>query len=205
MALDTYANLKTALSTWSGRVDLSTIGADDDGIDLFEAWCNRNLRVRSMLMTNAALTLASGAITHPTDWLQWKSLTNPTSPYRIEIVAEESLSAIQESQLTGNIVYAVPGATSTALNPAQTSIAGVIGKYYGAIPALSGLNATNWLLTKFPDAYLYGCLLAMGSWARDTEQRASWGAAFDVVIQQIKDESDSATYGGSTLQIRNAR
>lgn len=205
MALDTYANLKTALSTWSGRVDLSTTGADDDGIDLFESWCNRNLRVRSMLVTNAAMTLASGAITHPTDWLQWKSLTNPTSPYRIEIVAEESLSAIQEAQLTGNIVYAVPGATSTALNPAQTSIAGVIGKYYGAIPALSGSNTTNWLLTKFPDAYLYGCLLAMCSWARDTEQRASWGAAFDVVIQQIKDESDSATYGGSTLQIRNAR
>ena len=205
MALDSYTNLKLALANWTGRSDLDSSGTADDGIDLFESWVNRELRVRSMLVKVTSPTLASGAITHPSDWLQWKTLKNATSPYRIEIIADESLADILEQNYTGNPRYAVPGATQTELYPVPTSITGLVAHYYGAITALSGSNATNWLLTKFPDAYLYGTLLAMNSWARDDAQTQKYGNAFDAVMRQIESESDDATFGGSTLQIRNAR
>ena len=205
MALDTYANLKLAIAAWTGRADADSSGAADDGIDLFEAQFNRNTRVRKMLTSITSPTFASGAITHPSDWLQWKTLRNATSPYHIEVIADESLADIEERLMSGNAQYAIVRGTSTELHPTQTDVTGMRCVYYASLPALSGSQTTNWLLTAYPDAYLYGSLLALSSFVRDGPDTQKWGVAFDAVMAQIQDESDESTFGGSTLQIRNSR
>ena len=45
--------------------------------------------------------------------------------------------------------------------------------YYAKITALAGVaSATNWLLTKSPNAYLYGGLMQYSIWNRNAENVA---------------------------------
>jgi len=205
MALDTYANLKLAIAAWTGRADADSSGAADDGIDLFEAQFNRNTRVRKMLTALDMVVATGGILGYTADWLQWKSLKNLTSPRHIEIIAEESLADIEDRALSGSFQYAVAGGLATELYPRNADDTTIRAVYYAALPALSGSQTTNWLLTAYPDAYLYGSLLALSSFVRDNPDTQKWGAAFDAVMAQIQDESDESTFGGSTLQIRNSR
>jgi hypothetical protein len=205
MPLNTYANLKIALQQWTGRNEIDANGTADDAIDLFEAEANRTLRHRLMLVKTSALTLGVDGLVHPADWLEWETISNGKSPYRIETVSDHSLANILESNAIGSPVYAIVRGAATQLIPAPLNASDITAWYYGKIPALGGGTPTNWLLDKHPDLYLYGSLLAVSSFARDAQESEKWERAYRSIFSSITEEGDASEFGGSTLQIRNAR
>lgn len=205
MALDTYANLKAAIAAWTQRTDLdSPYGAIDDGIDMFEAWVNRNIRHRRMIATASGLTISSGQLAHPADFLEWSQLQNITSPRMIEIISDDNLTFAEEQNMTGNPRYAVVRNSSTELYPAPADTSGLVCRYYAALPALSGSNATNWLLTNYPDIYLAGSILAMAGYVRDSQQKAELQQMLSQGLDELKTEGDRVRFGGSTLSMKVA-
>lgn len=83
MALDTYANLQTAITSWAMRPgDSEFVAQVPDFITLAEARLNSRLRVAAM-ETSAAISLTSGAGTLPTDYLQWRRVVDGSDPPKV--------------------------------------------------------------------------------------------------------------------------
>ena len=77
MALDTYANLQTAIANFLARDDLTTEIVDF--IKLTEADFNRRLRVRAMETVNTSFSIDAETEALPTGFLQTRSFILATN------------------------------------------------------------------------------------------------------------------------------
>ena len=199
MPLDTYAHLKEEVAKFMSREGMDTTsGGIDTFIDLAESWFNRNLRVRQMV-TALTPTVSNGAVTHPADWREWKQFVLATTPQKqLEVVSEQAALTFDASGVTGRPQkLIVRGAGSVIWPTPDSSGYSYRATYYAAVPALSGSQATNWLLTEYPDAYLYGTLLAGNFKIVDLPFASTIKPLFDQVISEIRSASEWAEYGGS--------
>ena len=73
--------------------------------------------------------------------------------------------------------------------------------YFEEIPQLS-INGTNWLLTYYPDAYLYGSLLHSASYLQEGNRIQEWGALYQSAISAINQDGERAKNGGSGRRIK---
>jgi len=162
MALTTYTELKAAIADYAARSDLTTQIADF--ITLAETMFNHGddengfppLRVREMETTTTS-TPSSGSITLDTDFLEMRRVTSVDDPRRVlEYAPPEWIDLAYPTSDTGYPSFYTIIGSSLIVRPVGSS--DIAYTYYEKIPALSGSNATNWLLTKSPNAYLFGAL-----------------------------------------------
>jgi len=159
MALANYGNLKTEVGDWMGRTDLVSTKVPDF-IAMTTARLNRTLRCREMLSDEADLAFTNGLATIPADFLQIDYLRDPATGRQVlsNVSAPGGFQTYspgyQGSQL---YAYSVLGAQIQAY-PAITAT--VKWRYYKQVPAFTNDASTNWVLTKHPDLYLYGAILA---------------------------------------------
>lgn len=195
MALDTYANLQTAIADWMARSDLTTV--IPDFITLLEARVNRELRVRSML-TSTNLTPSSGSATLPTDYLEWKRVTwTGSSRIELEWVEPTYLQAAYPTSPSDTPRRFTIEGTTLKIRPIDGTALEFL--YYQKIPALSNSNTTNWLLTAHPDLYLYGSIASGKAYMQDAEKAAFAAQAASAVMDSIK-SLDRATQGQAQIR-----
>lgn len=188
MSLANYTGLVAAAATsWMARSDLSSQA--DDFISLFESDFNSSVRVRQM---EAQTTLAStgGYLTHPTNWCGWKLLkgTQGGKPYVIDVVSDEIAIERFRGDTAPPVLSAKVRGDRTYLYPAPASAVNVDVIYYEAVPNLNGTASTNWLLTKYPGAYLFGILVMSNLFVAD-ERYQTWVAAYKRILENIKQDS----------------
>jgi hypothetical protein len=83
------------------------------------------------------------------------------------------------------------------------AVADAVILYYAAIPPMS-LNATNWLLTQYPDAYLLGSILAAELYIQNDPRLPMIHSAYDEIVGEIKNSSNRARWGGPAMRARAA-
>ena len=200
MALTSFAQIKTALADWANKANLSGVETKaEEWIALFEAQANRELDVREM-SASATYTISSEEMALPCDFAGVKSLRIEGSPaVPLEYVPVEAFDSAFSTgkptrySITDRLVFdPVPDAEYT-----------VRMRYRKRIPALSAQCATNWLLRKHPDAYLYGALSQALIYFRDDERqviRDAYASAVDAI-----EEDDKRTAYPSTLNARAGR
>lgn len=180
MALTDYTELKAAVAQWMRRSDLTA--EIPDYITLAEKKIVKLLKIRGQ-ETEATLTPTSGASTValPSDFgspiALWNTQDSPRT--KLNQVMADALAydatpgspnfwAIDGSDIRFDC--AVDGAIPFALRYVKTF-------------ELSVSNPTNFILTEWPDVYLYGALTE-GFLAVFDEQRASvWQARFQSAIE----------------------
>jgi len=200
MALDSYANLKTAIGTWTGRADSSDFA--DDCIDLFEAWANRNLRVRQM--QEEATASSAERLELPSDFLEMRNLQFDGSTRReLSYVTPEYADTYDSTGTAGTPRFYTVINDEIRIVPSPSESGTVRMSYYESIPALSGSQTTNWLLTAYPDCYLYGCLMHASAYVQDDGRVEAIKAAFSQIVSEIQRTGRRSEYGGS-LAIRAA-
>lgn len=165
MSISTFAELKTAVSSWTHRGDLSTLAADF--ITLADArihfgsedpeFPSKPLRVRGMQNRESG-TVSSGTITLPTGYLETRRLVVTSngisnelkykSPVQLAPYETQTGVAGFYSDLNGKIYVGGTGGGS-----------GYVHDYYKKLDTLSDSTTTNWLITNAPNVYLYGVLL----------------------------------------------
>ncbi len=59
-------------------------------------------------------------------------------------------------------------------------------RLFKSVTALSVGSPTNWLLTNYPDTYLYGSLVELAAYAKDEAKAAVWKAALDATLSTIR-------------------
>lgn len=204
MALTDYTGLKSSISDWLHRGDISaSAGIVDDFIDMAEAEFNATLRCRSM-EAQTDIGMSAGNISHPSDWLGWKriSILDSGIAEDAQPSPNEFLDIVGPSSEGRPYYYAVKG-SKTYFNRTTSYTARTW--YYQAIPALTTSNTTNWLLTKYPQAYLYGTLLQASGYIQDDPRIALWKQAYDEAMERVKEDSIKSLHGAQTPVMRSPR
>jgi hypothetical protein len=207
MALATYADLVSAGANWTGRGDLTS--RIPEFIVLAEAKMNRKLRTKDMETKNATFGIDAEYVSLPTGFGGVREFYLNTSPKRVLSVmpGDSQTSAFG----TGNGIPAyyevvgstfrfgpVPTSTGNPVSPAFTATL----IYYLTIPALTGSNTTNWLMTSHPDAYLYGIMAETAGFLTDWEDQQAWEAKMYKVLDEVVGIANKDKWGGNSMTVR---
>jgi len=190
MALSTYTALQASIASFLNREDLTA--QIPDFITLAEAKFNRELRVNAMVAREVT-TATSDYVELPGDWLQTISavITSPANTYSaLRYIAPEEYNSLRNDGLTGTSrMYTIVN-NNMLLLPAPTTSVTIEIIYYKKIPALSGSVATNWLLDRSQDLYLYASLIQAEAYLQNDERIGLWAAAVDRIMSDMKLESE---------------
>lgn len=190
MALAVYADLLSTIPDFLNRSDLTSIAPTF--VTLAEAQINRRLikdgPVRQMLGTWSPTIIAESTAL-PTDFMGVKSLylASITTSAEIQFVEPDRIAELKimfPSQAGDPQFYSIVGANIQFWPWNGGSYAATIG-YWQAIPALSVSNTTNWLLTLYPDAYLYTSLIQSAPYLRDDARLETWGTLSGTILADI--------------------
>ncbi len=204
MALANYTDLKASVAAWISRADLTA--TVPDFILLAESRINRTLRARQM-ESRVNLTITGEYVTAPNDFLEFRSGYINSDPRRpLAYLSPDEQSAQFGSTVNPTLAY--PCYFSFAGNsfrfaPIPSSGVDAVIVYYAAIPPLA-TNATNWLLTAYPDAYLYGSILQAAAYIQDDPRVPGIKGLYDEVIAQIDSASKRSRWGGPGMAMRAA-
>lgn len=202
MALDSYSSIKTAVaSNWMHRTDLaSTV---DDFIDLFESSFNSEVRVRQMERTTS-VSSTSGYLVHPAQWLQWKQLklSKDGGYVNLEPISEEAQVTNYGREAAGTPRFYKTIGDKTYLYPTPESVATVATTYYEGLTSISTSQTSNWLLDKYPGAYLFGALSEAAPYVIDDARVPLWKQKLVETLNKIRAESSRAEHGNQVLRVR---
>lgn len=179
MALTSFSELKSSLRNWAKRSSLDDATLKDF-VSLTETMLNYGdepngllpLRTRDM-ETTATVTMTSGVGDLPADFLEVIKVKDPgavtrTIRYAAPDWLDESYPLGQDQ--TYPEFYTIIG--DEIYCPIDVSLT-----YYAKIDTITGNEgATNWLLTKAPNAYLYGGLMHYSIYDKDAEKAAGYRA-----------------------------
>lgn len=187
-----YIELQTAVANFLNKSDLfATIPTF---IALAEAKMTRRLRVRPMVVNStASITLEFETV--PGDFAGPISMKLDTGEV-LDCIAPDAMAARKagEDKASGKpICYSVVG-SSFEFSPTPGSAYTVYLVYYGAIPALSAVAPTNWLIAAYPDAYLYGALTEAAPYAND-RRAGMWAQRLEAVLAEIDNADRQESYG----------
>ncbi len=202
MAISTYAELKTAIKTWSKRSDLDDL--IPDFIRLSELRTNRNLRIREMETRVRTDTVANQEYYGlPSNYLQMRSFKLNTSPLQdLEYLTPERMDTVWAgSQVGMPKAYTIVG-DEVRVAPSPDSAYTMEILYWKKPTALSDANATNVMLTANPDALLYGGLIELCSYAENDTGVLKWTQLFNEAINAVQTEDDRDRASGGALQVR---
>jgi len=202
MALDTYANLKTAIADWLDRSDLTD--RIPDFIALAEARLNRELRIRPMEV-RSTLTLTAGQryFALPGGYLQMRNIqlnTNPVTP--LEYITPEMLDRLYGSNTSGKPkAYSLIG-DEIQLAPIPDTDYTLEVAYYEKFTPLTTDVTTNWLTENAPDVLLYGALVEAEPFIKNDERMPLWLNAYKEAIDKIQKADDRDRHSGSQMRVR---
>lgn len=204
MAITTYAELQTNISDFLNRDDLSATVLGTF-ISLAEAQMNRDIRHHEMLGTST-VTVNTKYLTKPTDWLETVKLSltgSGTSVLKLVSVAHMADARESNDDSSGVPMRYSQTSQFIELYPTPSGSFETELTYYQKIPALTDVNTTNWLLDEAPDVYLYGSLLHTAGYLGDDARLSIWAQLYSAAVQRLNETSDSATWSGTGLTMRN--
>ena len=201
MALDTYANLKTAIATLLNRDDMAS--AIGDFITMAEADMARKVRHWRMETNNQAFTIDGRFEDVPTDWLETVRLSLSTDPeQRLELVAIPVMQRYRRASALGKPRFYAHVGGQFEFYPVPDDAYTAELVYMAKAPALSDSTTSNWILDAYPDAYLYGAALHSAPYLRDDERIVIWAEFYRNAIDRMNESSDRAKWSGTGLRIR---
>ena len=204
MAITTYAELKTAVADFLNRDDLTS--AIPNFISLAEAGLNRDLRHwRQQRRVSSVADEQYEQL--PSDFIKAESITISTShgekALEFASIAEISRRKTASNDQAGEPVVFTYNAGQIEFVPAPDDSYPLTMVYYASLPTLSDSETTNWMLTLYPDIYLYGALVHTAPYLTDDARIQVWAALYQSAIDAATRDSEQALYSGSPLVMRN--
>lgn len=199
--MTTYATLKAQIADFLNRTDLES--SIPGFISLCETQTERQLRVRQMLAT-ATITVDGELEVLPADFLETRSLvlnTNPVRPLQFRTIDSMAMFKAANPQMGRPTDFTVIGNNFQFL-PAPDSAYTATLTYYQTIPRLSESVASNWLLQKAPDIYLYGALINSAPYLKEDTRIQTWATYYQGAIDALSTEDDRASTASAGLKAK---
>lgn len=204
MPLSNYTELTASIADTLNRTDLTAV--IPDFIRLAEAQLSRDLRHWRM-EDRATATVDTQYTALPLDFIAPIRITIPASPsHTLELISPFDISKMrmENSDNVGRPEFYAVVDGSFEVYPTPDADYTVELVYYESIPDLS-VNNSNWLLTHYPDAYLYSSLLHSSPYLQEDQRVAVWNTLYLNSVSAINLEGERARTSGSgrRIQIRS--
>lgn len=203
MSVANYTELKASVADWLNREDLTA--QIPDFITFAEARLNRTLRVREML-TRRRTTTTDGFIGLPPDYLETYQLQLPAAetntPEPLAYIGPNEAAQFKAASMNGKTRYYTIIDGAFELIPTPSGSVELTITYYAKIPALSSTQATNWLLTKAPDLYLYATLTNAAPYLQNDERIPVWSQLATTAFDELMMDSERASRSRTNLTAR---
>lgn len=190
--ISNYTELQSAIATWLKRADLTNL--IPDFIALAET------RIKTMVdprmyetTTDLACTPSSDTIALPGDFKSpialWIADINP-----IEQLTQKLVQSLPFNNVANRPLYwAIDGDSIRFHCPANSAYP--IRFRYQQTLSLSDASPTNYLLTTYPNVYLFACLVEAHTYVQNKEEAAVWDARFrDSVSECNSQEAGNDRY-----------
>ena len=194
MAITDYASLKTAISDFSHRADLTSYL--DDFIKLAEERLASTLRVRE-LETQATGTFSAITEALPADFAALRRLTIVSS-FRhspVNIGADGLRTKYKEGTGLPSYYSIVGSSLEFDINPSGYTYE---LDYYKKPVAITSTNTTSDLLTNYPGIYLYSCLVEVAWYTKNDQDIQRYTAKLAELVDSANKRSRP---DGGPLQI----
>lgn len=186
-----YLDLRVAVAEHVGNRNISDVMSRVT--QSAEAWLNQKIRTREQI-THATITFTTGEAPLPSDYLEMSAVYDPQGC----AMKQASLRDVKRvgSQYSR---YAVDGA--------NVIIYGISGTrdidYFAALPTLTtSVSATNWLLAKYPNVYLYAVGVEAAKFLRDTDLAQATNALLLSAMNDMKIDDDRARWADATVRLQ---
>ena len=205
MALTNYTTLKASIANWLNRSDLSDEIADDF-IVLTEADFNSKLRVRKMI-ASADVTINAETTALPTGFLQVRDfyILSGSTKYPLRYMTPSQMDQVKGTSTTGiPQAYTILGDNFRFMPRQDSTYTGKLN-FYKKFDALSGSNATNFILENHPAIYLYGSLFHAANFlgGYNPQQVQTWQQMYATAMERLELNDREDQFSGSPLQIRS--
>jgi len=201
MALSNYGELKTAIADFLNRDDLTSV--IPTFVALAESQIARDLRHwRQEVRVNTTLNERFENL--PSDWLQTINMyLSDGSPIEYASVAEIGRQKqINDDQAGKPRLYTInSGQFEFYPQPDDSYTLTMI--YVARIPTMSADADQNWLMTNYPDVYLYGSLMQSAPYLSEDQRLQVWAQLYSASVQNLNKDSELAAYSGGPLVMRN--
>jgi hypothetical protein len=199
VSITSFSELKVAVADWLNRDDLSDARLGDF-VDMAQNRIFHVLRIPVMEKFVAITVDTNGKIALPTDFLEAKDVLFNDKPLdRISLTEFYSRGISQ-----GQPIAFTREAEYLRLSPNPGNVSGMKMIYYAEPPRLSGTTATNDVFSITPELYLYGALVAAGTYlGSPVEKMQIWSESFNDTMQRLVDHARQAEVSGSTNTVAN--
>jgi len=196
MAISTLTELKTAITNWAKRDDLSSYL--DDLILMGEKWIFRHARTRDM-EEPLSVTISSGVAALPADFVALKHAYIDGTP--IEPLQAKASSWIYTRYPTRSSEskpkYIAVEGSNFIFGPYPDSAYTVAGEYYKRLTSV--ISSANALFTANPDLYLFAALSELEAFKKDDKRVELWMAKRNAILADVNNEDRAAEFSGGPL------
>ena len=197
----TYAELKDQVRNFINKPDIDqTI---DTFIDLAEADIARKVRHWKM-EKRATVQLDDQYSRVPTDWLESiRFYLSGGDTYELELASRAELlnRRMNSVNTSGRPKYYTMSDGAFEIYPTPDAAYTAELLYFSQNTALSDENASNWLLSDYPDVYLYGTLAHTAPFLGEDQRLPIWAQLYQSALDGVNMASEKARYSGSGLRM----
>lgn len=156
-------------------------------VSLAESRLNRTLRMREQ-MTTVTVDMTGGTAALPANFAEVIGLFHPRGYEYVQ----------QSPQRKQQSYYSIEGG-----NLVSDRITGELSlEYYATLPTLANsFTATNWLLAKYPDVYLYAVAFEAAKYIRDADLAAQTRELMNDAIAMAKGDDEAARYSRARVRV----
>lgn len=208
--IQNYADLQAAATEYLARdQDTTLIARIPTFIQLAEAKFNRSLFHRKMEARATALTDPNATepefIALPSDFQSMRRMRitsvtgKPLIDFRSTVQMDEFRA--QVADVAARPIYFSIFSDEIELGPTPDAAYTIEMIYRQNLPALAS-NATNWLLTLAPDAYLYGALLESAPYIKEDNRIQTWALGLTNALNDLNSIGNMSTFNAGPLQVR---
>jgi len=203
MALTTLTDLNDEIGDWINRDDIAA--KYPIFVRMVESRLHRVLNGKeARVQTDISLTGATYAL--PTGVKELVSIWINSTTYSgvLDIVTPERLAYYRngEYQSVGIPAYLANVGDTLYFVPAPDATYSATIIYDAELTPLVSGSDTNWVMTYYPDIYLFGCLAAAEAYLKNDERIAYWNEQFETALAELEKARDRAEYGVNTPLVR---
>ena len=204
MAITNYATLQTAVADFLNRDDLTAV--IPTFIQLAEAQFSRELR-HWRQQRRVTTTVDEQFENLPSDFIEAIHfyIDGQHGEKTIEFASMAEISR-RKQVLSGTggepVVYTLNSGQIEFI-PVPDDSYPLTMVYYAKLPQLSVTDDENWVLTYYPDLYLYGALMHSAPYLQEDARTQVWAQLYAAAVQNANEDSGNAMYSGSPLVMRN--
>lgn len=190
MPLDSYANLQNSVLDWLARPgDPLVSGCVPDMIVLFEEEARDRLQTRFVEKTIVITPPPdTTVIPLPLDYAELREMWITTNYGNRHFSYQTGRNMDENFWATAGwpVSYTIEGLNLRISGNTGDTPDPINMVYLSGIPALSTSAPTNWLLTQYPSAYLWGTLSFAAPYIGDDERIAVWLQAREAAFERIR-------------------